>query len=163
MRGSLDRLAPALVSGDMSVTPHFDNAHFIAALGYASKSYPIASPLVRMYLAHDKAAVNEARAMARDMAEKAAKRRRVKLSSSELTKIGSLALDYSVNKTCPRCRGTKYELIDGSNSLGTKPCAACGGDGRRPVPKRHRSLIVDVISRIERIEGTLDIIVAKRV
>lgn len=163
MRESLDRLLPALVSSDLSVTNHLDNAHFVAALGYASKDYPIASPLIRMYMAHDKGAVHEARAMACDMAKKAAQRQRLRLSMAELVTIGRMALDYVVNKTCPRCHGTKFELIEGTTCLGTKPCIACGGDGRRAVPKRHRKLIIEVIARIERIEGTLDTIVAHRV
>ena len=163
MRESLDRLLPALVSSDLSVTKHLDSAHFVAALGYASMDYPIASPLIRMYMAHDKGAVREARAMACDMAKSAAQRQRLRLSMSELATIGRLALDYVVNKTCPRCHGTKFERIEGSNCLGTKPCIACGGDGRRTVPKRYRKLIIEVVARIERIEGTLDTIVAHRV
>lgn len=163
MRESLDRLLPALVSSDLSVTNHLDNAHFVAALGYASKDYPIASPLIRMYMAHDKGAVHEARAMACEIAKKAAQRQRVRLSLSELVTIGRMALDYVVNKTCPRCHGTKFELIPGTSCLGKTVCKACHGDGRRAVPKRHKKLIVEVIARIERIEGTLDTIVAHRV
>ncbi len=107
--------------------------------------------------------LREARAMACDMAKSAAQRQRLRLSMSELATIGRLALDYVVNKTCPRCHGTKFERIEGSNCLGTKPCIACGGDGRRTVPKRYRKLIIEVVARIERIEGTLDTIVAHRV
>ena len=163
MRESLDRLLPALVSSDLSVTSHLDNAHFVAALGYASTDYPIASPLIRMYLAHDKGAVHEARAMACDMAKKAAQRQRLRLSLAELVTIGRMALDYVVNKTCPRCHGTKFELIPGTSCLGKNVCKACHGDGRRHLPSRHRKLIAEVVSRIERIEGTLDSIVARRV
>lgn len=163
VRASLDRLLPALLSSDLSVTDHLDNAHFVAALGYAGKDYPIASPLIRMYLAHDKAAVHEARRVACDMASQAARRQGVRLRMADLVAVGRTALDYVVNKTCPRCHGTKYELISGTNRLGDHPCRACHGDGRREVPRHHRKLIVEVISRIERIEATLDTIVAKRV
>lgn len=163
MRESLDRLLPAMVSRDLSVTNHLDNAHFVAALGYASKEYPIASPLIRMYLANDKGAVHEARAMAYDMAKKAAQRQRLRLSMAELVTIGRTALGYVVNKTCPRCHGTKFELIPGTSCLGKIACKSCHGDGRRAVPKRHRKLIIEVIARIERIESTLDTIVANRV
>ena len=163
MHGALDRLSPALVASDLTVTDHLDNAHFVAALGLASQVYPIASPLVRMYLAHDKGAVHEARACACAFARKAAARRGVRLSVSELVKVGRLALEYSVNKTCPRCGGTKYELIPGTTCLSNKVCTACNGDGRRTLPRKHRALIVEVVARIERIESNLDVIVAQRV
>ena len=155
MRESLDRLSPALVSSDLSTTKGCDDAHYVAALGYASMTYPIASPLIRMYLSHDKASVHEAKAHACDMARKAARRKNVKLRAAELIEIGRLALEYVVNKTCPRCHGTKYEVIPGTAHLGTTVCKACAGYGRRKIPARHRNLIAEVIARIERIESTL--------
>ena len=164
MRESLDRLVPALVSGDMtSVSGHLGDADFVGALGYASMTYPIASPLLRMYLAHDKGAVHEAREKAFDMAKRAARRQGLTLSIRELVEIGRQALDYAINKTCPRCRGTKFELIPGTSCLGKNVCKSCHGDGRRHLPSRHRKLIAEGVSRIERIEGTLDSIVARRV
>ena len=163
MHGALDRLAPALVTSDLTVTDHLDNAHFVAALGFASRDYPIASPLVRMVLAHDKGAVHEARACACDMARKAAARRGVQLKLAELVTIGRQALEYAVNKTCPRCHGTKYELIQGTTRQSNKVCTACHGDGRRPLPRKNRALIVEVVARIERIESNLDTLVAQRV
>lgn len=163
MRESLDRLSPALVSSDLSMTAGRGDADFIAALGYASMTYPIASPLIRMYLAADPAAVQEARAQAYVMAKKAARRQRCALRQADLVDIGRLALDYAINKRCPRCHGTKFELIPGTSSLGKKVCQACKGDGRRILPVRHRKLVAEVIARIERIESTLDAIVAKRV
>lgn len=164
MRESLDRLAPALVSGDLtSVIGHRCDADFIGALGYASRTYPIASPLLRMYLAHDVGAVREASEKAVDMAKHAARRQGLTLSMRDLVDIGRQALEYAIDKTCPRCHGTKYELIPGTSCLGNKACTACNGDGRRHLPRRHRKLVAEVIARIERIEGTLDSIVAKRV
>lgn len=163
MRESLDRLSPALVSGDLTMGCGRRDADFIAALGYASKDYPIASPLIRMYLSRDKASVHEARSRAAEMAKRAARRHGAILSFRETAEIGRAALEYSVNKVCPRCKGTKYELVPGTNRQGTKPCQACGGDGRKPVPRRHRRIIIEVIAAIERIESTLDSIVAKRV
>ena len=163
MRESLDRLSPALVSSDLSMTAHRGDADFVAALGFASRTYPIASPLIRMYLARDPMAVREARSAAADMARIAARRQGVILRASETSEIGRQALDYAINKTCPRCHGTKFELIPGTTCLGKSVCLACGGDGRRNLPRKHRKLIAEVVSRIERIEGTLDSIVAHRV
>ena len=163
MRESLDRLSPALVCSDLSVTAGVDNAHMVAALGYASMTYPLASPLVRMYLSHDRASVHEARLQACDMARKAARRCGLTLRASELAQIGRQALDYAINKTCPRCHGTKFETIPGTNCLGAHVCKACAGDGRRKLPAKHRKLIAEVVARIERIESILDSIVGKRV
>ena len=164
MRESLDRLAPALVSADMtSVVGHRGDADFVGALGFASRTYPIASPLVRMYLAHDQAAVHEAKEKACDMARRAARRQGLTLSLREVSDIGRKALEYVVDKTCPRCHGTKFELIPGTTCLGITECKACHGDGRKSIPRHYRKLIAEVIARIERIEGTLDSIVAKRV
>ena len=163
MRESLDRLSPALVSSDMTMSAARGDADYVAALGLASMTYPIASPLIRMYLAHDAGAVQEAGRAAAGMARKAARRQGVLLHARDLAEIGRMALDYVVDKTCRRCQGTKFELIPGTRSLGIEACKACHGDGRRILPHRHRKLITEVISRIERIEGTLDSIVAKRV
>jgi len=163
VRESLDRLSPALVSDDLSVTRNRGDADYVAALGYASMTYPMASALVRMYLSHDAAAIREAKRQACTMARQAARRARLHLTMAELIEIGNVALDYVVNKTCQRCHGTKFELIPGSKCLGTQACRACGGDGRRKIQHRHRRLVIDVIARIERIESTLDVIVARRV
>lgn len=163
VRESLDRLSPALVSDDLSITDRRGDADYVAALGYASMTYPIASPLIRMYLSHDRAAVRDATAMAADMTRKAARRAGLILSPSDLIECGRLALQYVVNPNCPRCHGTKYELIPGTNCLGPHVCKACGGDGRRKIPAKNKRVIVDVIARIQRIESTLDVIVANRV
>lgn len=163
MRESLDRLSPALVSSDLSMTAHRGDADFVAALGYASRTYPIASPLIRMYLARDPKAVTEARKVAADMARIAARRQGVILRAREMVEIGQQALRYVLDKTCPRCHGTKYELIPGTKCLSVTECLACHGDGRRKLPRQHRKLITEVVARIERIEGTLDSIVAHRV
>ena len=163
MRESMNRLSPALVSNDLSIGRARGDADYVAALGYASRDYPIASPLIRMYLALDVSAVNEAKQKAVDMAKRAANRQGLRLSLRELADVGRQALEYAVNKTCPRCHGTKFELIPGTNRHGTTPCKACDGDGRKTLPRHHRKLITEVISRIERVEATLDSIVAKRV
>lgn len=163
MRESLNRLSPALVSKNLSIGTTRGDADYVAALGLASMAYPIASPLIRMYLAQDRGAVHEARQAAAEMARTAARRQGISLRTTELADIGRQALDYALNKACPRCHGTKYELIPGTRSLGNVLCKSCSGDGRRNLPKRYRKLIIEVISRIERIESTLDVIVAKRV
>lgn len=163
VRESLDRLSPALVSDDLSITDRRGDADYVAALGYASMTYPIASPLIRMYLSHDRAAVREATAMAADMARRAARRAGLHLRASDLIEIGRMALEFVVHPTCQRCHGTKYELIPGTNCLGPHACKACGGDGRRKIPAKNKRVIVDVIARIQRIESTLDVIVANRV
>jgi hypothetical protein len=163
VRHSLDSLSPALVSDDLSITGRRGDADYVAALGYASMTYPIASPLIRMYLSHDRASVHEARAKAMDMARKAARRSGIRLSKTELMEVGNVALDLVVNKACPRCHGTRYELIAGSTCLGTKPCKGCDGTGRRIVPTKHRKLINEIVAKIERIESTIDAIVGKRV
>lgn len=163
MRESLNRLSPALVSSDMTMAAARGDADYVAALGLAGITYPIASPLIRMYLAHDVGALHDARRAAVEMARKAARRQGVNLRAQEFAEIGRLALEYVVDKTCRRCHGTKFELIPGTRCLGTEECKACHGDGRRVLPSRHRKLITEVISRIERIEGTLDSIVGRKV
>ena len=161
--GALERLAPAMVSSDLTVTTSLDNAHFVAALGYASRQYPIASPLVRMYLTGDKTAVHAARACAAQLARTAARRRNITFKAAEVAQVARHALEYAVDKTCPRCHGTKYETTAGTNRLSTTPCAACHGDGRKILPRKNRAVIIEVVARIERIESNLDVLVAHRV
>ena len=163
MREALDRLAPALSSSDLTFRNGRGDADFVAALGYASRHYPIASPLIRMYLNGDKTAVHEARRRAYEMAKKAALRNRALLGVADLVNIGKQALAYAVNKTCPRCHGTKYELIPGTTCLGSEPCRECGGDGRRRLPRRHRRIITEVVAQIERVESNIEAIVGRRV
>ena len=163
MRGSLERLSPALVSGDMTSRPGVCDADMIAALGFAGRVYPMASPLIRMYLAGDNTSVHEARRLAYDMAKKAAARQNMNMCTAELVKVGRTALAYAANKACPRCSGTKYEVISGTNRLGAEPCRECGGDGRRRLPRRNRRLIAAVVAQIERVESNLDAIVGRRV
>lgn len=163
MRESLDRLSPALVSSDLSVTRSRGDADYVAALGYASMTYPIASPLIRLYLSNDRASILEAKSHACDMARKAARKRGVSLRRSDLSEIAIFALDYVASKVCPRCHGTKFEVIPGTSRLGTNPCKACGGDGRKKMPAKHRNIVIEVVSKIERIESILDSIVSHRV
>lgn len=122
MRENADRLSPALVSSDLSMTARRGDADFVAALGFASRTYPIASPLIRMYLARDPKAVHEARQAASDMARIAARRQGVLLRAREVVEIGRQALEYVLDRTCPRCNGTKYEVVNGTGRLGTEPC-----------------------------------------
>lgn len=164
MRHSLDRLAPALVSDDLSsAVGRRGDADFVAALGVVSRKYPMASPLVRMYLTHDREAAKEALRIAASMARKAAIRCRVPAKVAECWEIGRAALEYAVNKTCPRCHGTKFETISGSNCLSSVSCKGCGGDGRKTLPRRNRQVIAEVVGRIERLESNLDGLVADKV
>lgn len=163
MRESLERLSPALVSSDMTIRAGIGDADMVAALGLAGRVYPMASPLIRMYMAGDKTAVHEARRLAYEMAKKAAARQNAVMRTAELVKVGRLALAYAVNKVCPRCSGTKYEVIPGTNRLGAEPCRECGGDGRRRLPRRNRRLIAAVVAQIERVESNLEEVVGRRV
>ena len=56
MREALDRLAPALSSSDLTFRHGRGDADFVAALGYASRHYPIASPLIRT--SHNQTPIN---------------------------------------------------------------------------------------------------------
>lgn len=161
---TLDRTIPALVSDDLGMSPlHAKDADYIAALGYTSRVYKMASPLVRLYMAHDRSALAEAKRIAYDMVQTECRRQNKRLSVKDMAWIAKHALQYAANPNCPECSGTKYKLIPGTRTLSDTACHYCKGDGRRKFPTQHRKIIVGVVARIERIESSLDGLIRSRV
>lgn len=152
----VDRLAPAMVSDDLSQSDlHRTDADYLGALAYASRDKPLISALLRCYMAGDWKALNGARRQVERMVRKEAMRRRINLGAGEAEALAGAALRYCAFPVCPRCHGTKYQLIPGSRVLGSTPCALCDGDGRRPLPKRQPVLMANVIGKIFRVESIM--------
>lgn len=160
---ALDKTVPALVADDLGMnTLQVKPADYIAALGYASRTYPIASPLIRLYMTLDRASAKTARAIAYDMATKEARKQNQRLKVKELIWIADHALLYVIDKNCPECHGLKYQMIPGTRTLGTQCCRYCRGDGRRHLPQQHKKILAALVARIERIESTLGSILKTR-
>lgn len=159
---ALDKAVPAMVTDDLGMAEYRKPVDYIVATGYASRVYPLASPLIRLYLTLDASSVETAKRIAYEMTVKEARRQGIRLKVRELVWVANHALQYVVDKQCPQCHGLKYELIPGTRTLGDKVCHYCRGDGRRKLPTQHRKLLAAMVARIERVESTLDSIVKSR-
>ena len=162
-RGLGERLTVAFASSNLAQSDlRLTDADLLGALGYAGRRVPLASALLRLYLTHAPGSASEAVAQTVPLVARESRAQQLKLSARELAGLAKAALTYCADPVCPRCHGTRYQVIPGSVSLGNVPCALCQGDGRRVLPVRHRKLLAHVVGRIEQIESILFDLVQKR-
>lgn len=72
------------------------------------------------------------------------------LAAKGVQAAGAVLLDvlgWYLDRCCPRCNGTKWEVIAGTHRQSAKACHACDGRGERPIP--HGQLGRLVISHLE--------------
>lgn len=163
--GVFERLSTAVHTSDLTVDPdHRRDADFVIALGLAgSRHAKAASHLMRLHLdgTHTslKAAYHSVLALAKRLNAKKAWR----LNGKALHAVALQSLSHHVSPTCTHCHGRKFEVLEGSPTLSTEACKHCHGTGRRPIQKRHREQIQQLIAVLESIDEVTERAVARLV
>lgn len=163
--GALERLSVAVASTDLTFDPnHRNDLDYIAALGLATLRHSAAaSPLMRLHLASSPAALKTAYRSVLALVKRMNAKKGWRLAGHSMHAVALQALSHHVNPVCPVCHGRKFELQEDAPVLSHKACKACHGTGRRPVQKKHRDAITQVIAALETIDSVTERAVARLV
>jgi hypothetical protein len=150
---TLERLATAMGSRDLSVRRSTSDIDYIIALGMTAVSIsPAASAMVNLHLAQNPTAYREAERAALAIARALNLKRRWKLRVRELVTITGTALKYHICPVCPHCYGRKLEVVPNTPVLSMKVCRHCHGTGKRPLPLQRGREIQEIVQALENIE-----------
>jgi hypothetical protein len=143
---------------------HRTDADYIVALGIASRRHSaVAGPLMRVHLAGSHTAIESAYNSVLAMVKKLSAKKNWRLHGHALKTVAMQALSHHVDPVCPKCHGRKFDLQDDAPVLSTRHCKACNGTGRRPVQKKFRDEITQVIAALEVIDSVTERAVARLV
>jgi len=152
-----ERLIRAFGSSDLSLVPgERKDADHLIALGLAEKAAGYASDVVKLHLVSTQSEYRRARDAAVRIAATLNERRNWRLARGNVRRVGELALAHHAFPACQECHGRGYEVDEGAPRLSGRICRVCGGTGIRPVQKRFRDHIRDVIEVIERVGRVTD-------
>ena len=167
MRESLTEqewLHRAFHSSDLSLRPgKRGHADHLIALGLAGRA--AGGPAAALMRANPASTPTELRAALRSamvLAKRVSAKRGWRLSGKTLLRVAEMALAHHIYPACLHCHGRGYETMPGAPALSDRACPHCGGSGRRPVQKRWRSEITELIAVFERIDSVAAAAVAKR-
>jgi hypothetical protein len=161
----LERLGAAYGSSDLSFDPnHRNDLDFITAAGIAaSRHLKVASPVMRVHYANSPADLNSAFRAVISLVRRFNAKRNWRLNGKSMQVVALHALSHHVDPVCSHCHGRKFELLEGTPALSTKPCRHCHGTGRRQIQKKHREQIGHVIAALETIDEITERAVARLV
>ncbi len=162
---ALERLSTAVTSSDLTLDAnHRGDLDYVTALGIASLRHSAAaSPLMRLHLSSSPATLKTAYKSVLALVKRMNAKKNWRLAGHSMHVVALQALSHHVSPACPVCQGRKFELQDGAPVLSTKMCKACHGTGRRPVQKKHREAITEVIAALEVIDSVTERAVARLV
>lgn len=162
---AFERLSTAVHTSDLTVDPdHRSDADYIIALGVAGARHSaVAAPLMHLHLSGShsnlRAAYNSVLALTKRLNAK----KNWRLNGRALHTVALHSLSHHVAPICPHCQGRKFEVLEGSPTLSTEACKHCHGTGRRPIQKKHRDQIQQLIAVLESIDEITERAVARLV
>lgn len=162
---AFERLSIAVGSSDLTMdTIHRGDLDFIVALGIASaRNGAVAGSMMRLHLASTPAALKGAFQSVLNMVKRLNAKKNWRLNSRSIQVVALQALSHHIVPVCNHCHGRKFELIEGSPALSAKMCKHCHGTGKRPVQRKHRDYINQVIAVLEQIDDVTERAVARLV
>lgn len=159
----LERLSVAMSSSNLTMYEHkMSDIDYVLALGIAqSRTGESAGPLSRLYLSSSRAGLWRAFESVLTVVKRLGLRRNWRLTQDEAKTVAKQALLHHIAPGCACCSGRGYEVHPGSPSLSDRACKVCKGTGRRPVQKRLRPEILQVIIVLEHIDSVTESAVAR--
>jgi hypothetical protein len=159
-----ERLHSAFGSGDLSLRAgRRGDADHLIALGLAARQVGgPADALIRVHLASSTTDLRAALRSTLSVAKRLAQARGWKVNGRNLVRVAELALAHHIYPTCLHCSGRGFEKAPNAPVLTTKRCTHCDGTGRRPIQKRWRPEIAELISVLERIDSVTQAAVVRR-
>lgn len=161
--GITERLATASLSRNLTVIPdRRGDVDYIIALGAAQlrEQGRFGSNLARVSMIRTRTALLRALESVRGLVAHLSTKRRWRLTEDEIRAVAKHALMHHVLPTCQACHGRAFEVQPGTQRLSGRACSACGGTGRRPVQRKHRTEIEHTIAHLETIEAITETAVA---
>lgn len=152
----LDQVASAETSSDLSHKEQFCHIDVIGAVGLSGIRNPEHLAIFRIKYLNDIADIPAAKRIFVTWTRRALTRRGV--SAAGASRLGVQILAQWLNDICTGCNGLKFELLEGSPTIGTKPCDKCAGTGRTAIKAdsvAHLEVTFDVISRADGIIGEM--------
>lgn len=150
-----DRYATAIRSSNLAVDERttYSDTDVLGAYGLASRKYPLAGALERLFMGGNGAAA-EVVELLTEMAWKKARGLGVKLNKVEAADMARACLAWHRDGTCKSCGGHGVLVIPGTLTLGSNECKACKGTTKRPFeisfPVARRELARWLVAEIGR-------------
>ena len=162
---AFERLSTAVHTSDLTVdAEHRTDADYIIALGVAcSRHSAVASPLMHLHLSGTNTNLRAAYNSVLSLAKRLNAKKGWRLNGRALDTVALQSLSHHVSPTCPHCHGRKFEVLEGTPTLSAEACKRCHGTGRRPVQKKHRDQIQQLITVLESIDEVTERAVARLV
>lgn len=153
-----ERLRIARLTSNLRMDPNRrTDWDFIVASGIARRQF------ANLHFDASRAELRQALESAAALCQKLSDKRRWRLTQDEIKSVAKHALVHHLAPACGACYGRGYEVQPGSPSLSARACGACKGTGRRPIQKRHRLEISQLISTIEAIDSHAEAAIARMV
>lgn len=162
---AFERLSTAVHTSDLTVdAEHRTDADYVIALGIAcSRHSAVASPLMHLHLSGTNTNLRAAYNSVLSLAKRLNAKKGWRLNGRALDTVAMQSLSHHVSPTCPHCHGRKFEVLEGTPTLSAEACKRCHGTGRRPVQKKHREQIQQLITVLESIDEVTERAVARLV
>lgn len=141
----IERYASAVRSSNLEINERTtrSDSDVLGAMGLASREFPLAVALQRLFLGDGTAARDLVEILADD-AWRQARALKVKLNRVQAYDLAQGCVAWHRNPTCDRCGGHGATVIPGSKTLGVK-CTSCKGTGRTSLSKlfKEHAVVAD--------------------
>lgn len=128
-----DRYASAMRSSNLrseEKTLH-SSADILGAAGKASKDYPLALSLLRLFNGDNGAVAKIVELMTEKAITKAYRTTRAEIGPVAASLIARMVLDWYRDSACKPCGGHGFKRMKGAPALSDQPCQVCTGTGKR--------------------------------
>ena len=149
----LERLSEAAHSGDLSHKARRCDVDYLTALGASGARNRHGSALLDLDMTLKAGAMLEALKRTTEIVRQVCTRRGWPLSPMQTRHIAKDALRHYLKPACGACKGRGMlgvELDLPPEQRGRiRPCDACGGSGKAPLPRRHQRELRAVLAVME--------------
>lgn len=126
-----DRYAGAIRSSNLEVDERttYSDTDVLGAMGLASRDYPLAVALERLFAGDNAASADVVDELAQLVRGKAPAMR-IKVTELQATDLASACLAWHRDGVCKPCGGHGFMRIPGTTTIGTNECKPCRGVGK---------------------------------
>lgn len=160
---TLERLSVAMSTSDLTLDAnHRGAADYIIGLGVsAMRNGDVAGTLMHLHASRSAVTIKRAYEQVLGLVKRMNAKRGWGLTPAGVKDVAARALAHHTSPACEPCGGRGYELQPGAPVLSDRQCLVCRGTGRRPIHKRHRAEIEQVITTLELIDDVTERAIAK--
>ena len=148
----LNRVASAQTSKNLAHKREFCDVDVIGAVGLSGIRNPEHLAVWRVKYLNDMADIPAAKRIFVLWTRRALMRRNINAAGA--SRLGVQILTQWLDDICTGCNGLKFELLEGSPTIGTKPCDKCAGTGRTAIKAdsvAHLEVAFDILEKADSI------------